>query len=71
MNFLHKIIALIFQAAIAYSIDASAGDDRSVYTEHNGNIDANLTSFILDGSLSGPSNNISFYFWKAISVPVG
>ena len=52
MNFLHKIIALIFLAAIAYSIDASAGDDRSVYTEHNGNIDANLTSFILDGSLS-------------------
>jgi len=71
MNFLHKIIALIFLAAIAYSIDANAGDDRTVYTEHNGDIDANLTTFTLDGSLSGPSDNISFYFWKVIGAPDG
>ena len=60
MRFLYKIIALLLLAAISYSIESNAGEDRTVYTDHNGNIDANLTSFTLDGSQSGPANNISF-----------
>ena len=50
MNMFEKIIALFFLAEIVLPLEAIAGEDYSDYTKHNGNTDANLTTFILDGS---------------------
>ena len=71
MRFLYKIVALFLLTAITYSIEADAGEDAVVYTEHNGSPDANATIFNLNGSGSGPYNNISFYFWKGFNVDTG
>ena len=54
MNLLHKVYALFFLGGIVFSITADAGQDSSVWTNHNGDIDSNETIFenILDGSAS-------------------
>ena len=69
MNLLHKVYALFFLGGIVFSITADAGQDSSVWTNHNGDIDSNETIFenILDGSAS--LGVIESYLWEQVSGP--
>ena len=69
MNLLHKAYTLFFLGGIVFSITADAGEDSSVWTDHNGDIDSNETVFenILDGSAS--LGVIESYLWEQVSGP--
>ena len=44
MKLINKICFLFFLGGVAFSLTANAGDDAEVWTEHNGNTDANTYS---------------------------
>ena len=67
MKISYKIIALFFSVSFLFSVVANAGNDRIVFTGHNGNTDANLTEFTLDGSSS--EGDIILWQWDQISGP--
>ena len=67
MSVSYKIITLFCWVNFLFSVVADAGNDRIVFTQHNGNIDANLTQFTLDGSNS--EGDIILWQWEQIAGP--
>ena len=69
MKLINKIYFLFFLGGIVFSLTANAGQDVVVWTEHNGDTDANQTFFenILDGSDS--EGVIESYLWEQVSGP--